>query len=67
MKNCICGVVKMRFEIKMTDLQERIKKFFEIDAATNREFSRNLKHVIDRWIEETDGELQFKIKVTFVS
>jgi hypothetical protein len=54
----------MRFEVEMTDLQEKIKRLFEIDATTNREFSRNLRHVIDRWIKETDGELQFRIKVT---
>ncbi len=53
----------MRFEIEVTDLRGRIKRLFEIGATTNREFSRNVKHVIDRWIEETE-ELQFKIKVT---
>jgi len=54
----------MRFEVEMTDLQGRIKRLFEIDAITNQDFSRNLKHAIDRWIKETDGELQFRIKVT---
>ncbi len=57
----------MRFEVEMTDLQGRIKRLFEIDAITNQDFSRNLKHVIDRWIKETDGELQFRIKVTLAS
>jgi len=57
----------MRFEVEMTDLQGRIKRLFEIDAITNQDFSRNLKQVIDRWIKETDGELQFRIKVTLAS
>jgi len=53
--------------VEMTDLQGRIKRLFEIDAITNQDFSRNLKHVIHRWIKETDGELQFRIKVTLAS
>lgn len=60
-------MINMRFEVGVTDLQEKIKRLFEIDATTNQEFSRDLKHVIDRWIKETDGELQFRIKVTLVS
>jgi len=57
----------MRFVVEMTDVQERIKRLFEIDATTNQEFSSNLKQVIDRWIKETDGELQFRIQVTVAS